>query len=371
MQITHEDQMASIAKYRELRKLYSKEFADLDSDPEAAPSTSWKCTARRSVPRRESADYPEPVELPEFELVKSRTLRPAPTQPRRQFATAQNGVVGSRWRARRQDVDLRWIPAGDFEYGSNDESPAEYPKRRVRIERGFWIGATEITNEQYALFNPSHDSRYVDELTKDHAREGIPANLPKQPVSRVGHDAAERFCDWLEETLTSTGALPDGYEVRLPTEIEWEYAARAGSSDAFWYGGVETDFANYANLADKSLSKMRVGQGAVDYWRKAQVDDGMIAIGNVASYEPNAFGLYDMIGNVAEWTSSPMTAYGAESGSVQTTDKPGDLERADRVVRGGLERLAKRATSSFRVGVTPYFQAADVGFRVVIAPKAE
>ena len=377
MQITHEDQMASIAKYRELRKLYSKEFADLDSDPEADAVDELEMYER--VEARRAANppiIPEPVELPEFELAEIENFAPdadPSAASARQFATAQNGVVGKSLALRDgKTLDLRWIPAGDFEYGSNDESPAEYPKRRVRIERGFWIGATEITNEQYALFNPSHDSRYVDELTKDHAREGIPANLPKQPVSRVGHDAAERFCAWLEETLTSTGALPDGYEVRLPTEIEWEYAARAGSSDAFWYGGVETDFANYANLADKSLSKMRVGQGAVDYWRKAQVDDGMIAIGNVASYEPNAFGLYDMIGNVAEWTSSPMTAYGAESGSVQTTDKPGDLERADRVVRGGSWKdWPERATSSFRVGVTPYFQAADVGFRVVIAPKAE
>ncbi|MBQ9812640.1 MAG: SUMF1/EgtB/PvdO family nonheme iron enzyme [Thermoguttaceae bacterium] len=376
MQITHEDQMASIAKYRELRNLYSKEFADVDEDPEGDAIDEQE--AYDQVEARRAANppiVPDPEVRPEFKPFVVENFAPFANPGEasaRQFATAPNGVVGkSLTVADGKTFDVRWIPAGDFFYGSDGESIAEYPKRPVRIENGFWMASTEITNELYALFDPSHDSRYVDELTKDHARPGLPANLPKQPVSRVGYDAAVRFCAWLEEKLTANGALPEGWEVRLPTEQEWEYAARSGSSGAFWFGDVKTDFANYANLADKSLTKMRVGQGSVDYWRKAQVDDGAIGMRDVGSYAPNAFGLYDMIGNVAEWTNSPMTKSGAESGSVEPTDKPGDLERLDRVVRGGSWKdWPERATSSFRVGVVPYFHAADVGFRPVIAPKA-
>ena len=318
---------------------------------------------------------PERVERPKFKLATPEGYDPLDSPGKasaRQFETAPDGVVGKSLAIKDGvSVDLRWIPAGDFQFGSNGETDAEYPMRPMRIESGFWMGTTEITNEQYALFDPSHDSRYTDELTKDHARPGIPANGPRQPVTRVGYDAAVRFCQWLDAELKAKGALPDGVEVRLPSEIEWEYAARAGSNDPFWYGALRTDFAQFANLADKSLTKMRVGQGSVDYWRKAPVDDGTVAIANVASYRANAFGLYDMIGNVAELTGSPWTPNGmAVQPRAETADRPGDLERIPRVVRGGSWKdWPERATSSFRTPVIPYFHAPDVGFRVIVAPK--
>ena len=118
---------------------------------------------------------------------------------------------------------------------------------------------------------------------------------------------------------------------------------------------------------------MKVGQGSVDYWRKAQVDDGAIAICDVGRYAPNALGLRDMFGNVAELTESPWTDYGFEvdpTGSTRPSDKPGELERTERVVKGGSWKdWPERASASFRTPVIPYFRAADVGLRVVVAPK--
>ncbi len=377
MQIDNEKQMASIAKHRELRKLYQEKFADVSEDPEAEAIPeeelyAW-LEARRTanppiIPEAEARPELKPVVLEGFDpLVDAEQAR------KLQFETAPGGIVGkSLALSENVALDLRWIPAGDFTYGSDEESRAEYPQTPARIEKGFWCGATEVTNELYALFDPKHDSRFVDEMTKDHARPGLPANLPKQPVSRVGYDDAKRFCDWLDAKLKASGVISEEYEVRLPNEVEWEYAARAGSTSQFWYGDFSTDFGLFANLADASLVNFKRGQGAVDYMRKSPFNDGQTAICNVATYKPNAFGLYDMIGNVAELTDSAWTANGyeiAEATKNPVTDSPKDAVRARRVVRGGSWRdWSERATSSFRTPLEPYFHAADVGFRVIIAP---
>lgn len=377
MQIDHPKQMASIAKYRELRRLYSKEFANVSEDPEGDAVDEEEQYAQ--VEARRAANppiVPEPESLPEFKPFSYENFDPLDTPQKAaalQFKTAPDGVVGKSLAIKDGvSIDVRWIPAGDFFFGSNDETKAEFPARPMRIEKGFWMGTVEITNEQYALFDKDHDSRYVDELTKDHARPGIPANLPRQPVSRVGYDRAKAFCKWLDAELKAQGSVPEDCEVRLPSEVEWEYASRAGTNDAFWFGGVSTDFGRFANLADKSLSKMRVGQGSVDYWRKAQVDDGNIGMTTVASYLPNAFGLFDTIGNVAELTDSVWTAYGFEvdPNAKSLDDDLDSTERPARVVRGGCWKdWPERATASFRTPITPYFHAADVGFRVVIVKK--
>ncbi len=378
MQIDHPKQMASIAKYRELRKLYSKEFADVEEDPESdavdeALSYEQVEERRKAIP----AIVPEKEALPKFKYLIPEDCDPLDTPAKaaaRQFATAPNGVVGKSLAIKDGvSIDLRWIPGGDFTFGTNDESRAEYPARPTRIENGFWMGTYEVTNEQYALFDASHDSRYVDELTKDHARPGLPANLPRQPVSRVGYDRAKAFCKWLDAELKAKGAISDDYEVRLPTELEWEFAARAGSNSAFFFGDVAADHGRYANLADKSLNKMRVGQGSVDYWRKSQFDDGAIGMREVGGYLPNAFGLFDTIGNVAELTDSVWTTFGWQAGSKELEVQDDDvnaLGRPSRVIRGGSWKdWPECATSTYRAPIAPYFKAADLGFRIVIAPK--
>lgn len=377
MQIDHAKQMESIEKYRRLRKLYSKEFADVEQDPEADAVDEEQSYANVEA-RRDAIPtiIPERQELPQLEIDAPDGFDPidsAQKATERQYSSAPMGVVGKSLAIRDGvSVDLRWIPAGDFIFGSNDETQAEYPARPVRIEQGFWMGAVEITNEQYALFDPTHDSRYVDELTKDHARPGLPANLPRQPVSRVGYDKAQAFCRWLDSELKAKGAIAEDQEVRLPSEVEWEYAARAGSTDAFYFGSTTADHSSYANLADKSLSKTRVGQGSVDYWRKSQYDDGEICMREVGGYKPNAFGLHDLIGNVAELVDSVWTTYGwqIENAPSGADEDVLALDRPKRVIRGGSWKdWPERSTASYRLPIVPYFQAADVGFRIVVAPK--
>lgn len=387
MQIDNEKQMASIAKYRELRKIYQEEFADVSDDPEAEAVDEAELFARVEASRKAAPPIvPEPEKRPEIaaQLLKPREnatfLETPEAAQAAQKATAPNGQIAKSFKfgpvgeALAPTLNFRWVPSGDFSFGSDSESLAEYPRRPIFVRQGFYMTETEITNAQYAAFDAEHDSRYIDEMAKDHTRPGIPANLPNQPVSRVSFDDAKRFCAWLEADLKAKKRIPEAAEVRLPTEVEWEFAARAGSTSALWYGEASDDFGAFANLADSSLTALRKGQGAVDFMRKAPFDDKTVAIANVATYRANALGFFDLAGNVAEWTDSVWTATGAEvatakNGFVAPTDadKPGEFDRPRRVVRGGSWRdWPQRATSSFRVPYQPYHRAADVGFRVVI-----
>ncbi len=112
------------------------------------------------------------------------------------------------------------IPAGEFVMGDAAGQTDEIPCR-VKIDRPFWISKTIITNEQFNLFDPTHDSRYLDRGGKDHSNRGTPLNQPGQPVIRVSWEQAAAFCDWLSEN-TDRSYL-------LPTEAQWEFACRAGA----------------------------------------------------------------------------------------------------------------------------------------------
>lgn len=136
------------------------------------------------------------------------------------------------------------IPAGEFVMGSyNGESDA-YPTAKVKIDKPFWMGEMEITNQQFNAIYPDHDSRFVDQLWKDHVVQGYPANELNQPVIRVNYNDAMDYCKQLSEKT--------GLNITLPTEAQWEWACRAGSDSDFWYGDMNTDFGKYENLADKT-----------------------------------------------------------------------------------------------------------------------
>jgi formylglycine-generating enzyme required for sulfatase activity len=112
------------------------------------------------------------------------------------------------------------VPAGEFVMGDAAGAPDEAPCR-VRIERPFWVSKTVITNEQYGLFDPAHDSRYLDRRGKDHSNRGTPLNQPHQPVIRISWAQAMDFCDWLSNQT--------GRRYSLPTEAQWEFTCRAGA----------------------------------------------------------------------------------------------------------------------------------------------
>ena len=253
------------------------------------------------------------------------------------------------------------IPAGAFRMGDPDGESDQRPPGGVSIERPFWIGAMEVTNRQYGQFDASHDSGY---LTKFRAHRYDPGPLldgPRQPVLRVSWQQAMDFCRWLSRET--------GLECTLPTEARWEYACRAGSATPLCYGAVGADFSKWANVAD-----MRVAHGGfirealvMSYPADERCDDGHMVTAPVASYRPNAWGLYDMHGNVAEWTLSTYRPYpygNVLPGEGDGRNDDSSIER--KAVRGGsfFDR-PKRCRSAFRLGYWSWQPVFNVGFRVV------
>ena len=259
-----------------------------------------------------------------------------------------------------------YIPAGKFVMGSNNSKlPDVSPENQVEIKKPFWMGEIEITNEQYNVIVPDHDSRYVDQLWKDHVGPGYPANLPHQPVIRVSYEDAMEYCKKLSEKT--------GFKITLPTEAQWEWACRAGSNTDFWYGDLNTDFSEYENLADAQLSKMAVSgvdpqpMSKENSWfpyynfipKEESVDDGNMLQVASNTYKSNPFGLYSMHGNIAEWTCSDYLPYPYRENSKEKSEY--------KVVRGGsyIER-PKYSTSYARKAYYPWQRVFNVGFRVII-----
>ncbi len=251
-------------------------------------------------------------------------------------------------------LDLVQIPAGSVEIPDS--------KRRIATGKPYWMGVTEITNEQYACFDPKHDSRIEngDFLQFSIEERGFPLNSPKQPVCRVSWERAQEFCKWLSEKTGEKFALPD--------ETQWEYACRAGSTTPLWFGGLDADFSPYANLADAAFRVVgtyepwKLPHYAVHPWRPAieSVNDGHRVSSPVGSYKPNPWGLQDMHGNVWEWTRT-QTPSDPVPDLLNAVATPGSY-----VIRGGswYDR-PQRATSDFRLAYRPYQRVYNVGFRVI------
>jgi formylglycine-generating enzyme required for sulfatase activity len=238
------------------------------------------------------------------------------------------------------------------------------------VSRPFWMGVTEVTNGQYALFDPQHDTRYIDMHSLDRVVPGHIANHPNQPVARVSWSEAMRFCQWLTERT--------GRTVTLPTEAQWEWAARAGTQTQFFYGTPETDFGRFANLADQALRWYRMGYDGPSALQRRnpyppemnfplhdeRFRDPWFVVDYVGQTEANAWGLKDTVGNVSEWTRSSYRPYPCVDG-----DGRNDETRPERkVARGGswADRPAD-AGSSVRRAYQPWQEVYDVGFRVILA----
>lgn len=263
-------------------------------------------------------------------------------------------------------LELVRIPAGTLLLGTNDGYPDEGPPHLVEIEAPFWMGATEITNALYALFDPDHDSRleHGDFLQFSTAERGWRLDAPEQPVVRVSWERAMAFCDWLSART--------GKQFTLPTEAQWEYACRAGTEAHHWYGNMDADFSPYENLADMSfqyvetLEPWKLPSGAIHPWRPARADlnDGHRVSAPVGRFAPNPWGLHDMHGNVAEWTLSLYAPYPFQQASPTTSTY--------RVVRGGAwSDRPHRARASIRRQYPPWQSVYNVGFRVVCQPATD
>ena len=246
-------------------------------------------------------------------------------------------------------LPMSLIPSGQFVMGARDGFPDEMPASAVSIGQPYYMGRFEVTNRQYAQFDPDHDSGYVEGRGKDRIDRGVPINEPGLPVVRVSWNEAMAFCAWLTK---KTGRI-----VTLPTEAQWEWACRAGTATEFSSGDYTRGMKAFANVADDSAASWNHD------WAEPGYNDGMRFLGEGGRFAPNAWGLCDMHGNVAEWCLSLYRPYPYQAGDKRDAPAGG----GHRVVRGGswIETLPFAASAS-RWRYQPYQSAYSVGFRVVV-----
>ncbi|OGV56248.1 MAG: hypothetical protein A2X45_12195 [Lentisphaerae bacterium GWF2_50_93] len=221
------------------------------------------------------------------------------------------------------------LEPGEFVMGSDKWSGDEKPAHKVKLGRSFWIGRTEITQSQYEKIAGKNPSLYGGK---------------NAPAEQLSWESAVDFCRKLTESDKSR--IPEGYAYRLPTEAEWEYACRAGTTGD--YAGKIEDLA-----WDGSNSKNSTQE--------------------VATKSPNAWGIYDMHGNVWEWCLDSCE-YGEKGVRTETFTEglsdPCSTKGDFRVLKGGSWCFDKKfCRSSTRYADKPDFAAADIGFRIALAPE--
>ncbi len=249
--------------------------------------------------------------------------------------------------------NLVWINPGTFTMGSPDTEPVhqsdESPQTQVTITYGFWMAKYEVTQGQYLALRGNNPSSFPGDLNR--------------PVEKVSWYDANAYCTILTQQEQQAGRLRSGYVYRLPTEAEWEYACRAGTNTAFAYGNaLRSGMANFNGPYEYPPC------GNNNFYCENLAGIYLERTTAVGSYLPNAWGLYDMHGNVWEWCHdyhSPLPG-----GSV--INPVGAATGLHRIIRGGSwHDYAAYCRSSERSSTSPENIYYNLGFRVVLAPSLQ
>ena len=251
--------------------------------------------------------------------------------------------AGQEWRDNKLGMTFCWCPPGDFTMGSppgeKDRRPNE-TQVQVKLTQGFWLGKHEVTHrEWYEVMGtrPWRDQKYT--------RDGADF-----PVNYVTWSDAATFCEYLNARESQAGRLPEGWGYSLPTEAQWEYACRAGTTTAYSFGENPNELSECA------------------WW------GGVVGGGNtvneqyphsVGQKKPNAWGLHDMPGNVSEWCRDwyQETLPGGVDPEVTTTGQ-------SRVIRvGSWSSAGSSSRSAFRSHRNPDARHDYLGFRVALVPR--
>ncbi len=255
-------------------------------------------------------------------------------------------ATGETWTDPTTGMEFVWIPKGCFQMGSpasESGRSSDEPQHQACVE-GYWLAKYEVTNTQYRQFKPSHDSGNF---------RGNNLNGDTQPAVLVSWDDAVAYAEWL--------TAKTGKTFKLPTEAEWEYAARAGTQTARYWGDDDANLCRHANIADRT-SKVAFSDFDQAY---DGCDDRYKVSSPVGRFAPNAHGLHDMLGNVSEWTSSPYDK--AYAGGEKRAAHAG--EGGPRVVRGGSwETDPWYMRSAYRNYRSPGVGFSDTGLRLARIP---
>ena len=274
---------------------------------------------------------------------------------------------------------LKFIPAGTFSMGSRESDPmkrpADTPQHEVILGEPFYIGATEVTRWQFEAF--VSQTAYQTDAEKrgwgTYYNGGNAKRLPgrnwrnpgyevgpEHPVACLTWGDAKRFCEWLS---TKTGRT-----LRLPTEAEWEYACRAGTTTTYHWGDNPAGGEGWCNVSDQTLKDAiatgprvpGINSKGECHWR-----DGYAFTAPASRFRSNAWGLFDMHGNVWEWCADwYQPDYHPRAGHV---DPQGPASGSQRVIRGGcFDEEPSQFRSASRVGIKPDEADFGVGFRVVM-----
>ncbi len=270
-------------------------------------------------------------------------------------------------------MKLVLIPPGSFQMGSPEgerDHRADEKRHPVEITRPFYLGVFEVTRRQFAAFVAAEG--YGTDAETD-GRGGCGYNAATlafeqgpayswqnvgygqtddDPVVNVSWNDAAHFCQWLNR---KAGACCE-----LPTEAEWEYACRAGTTTRFWSGGVDEDLKGNANIADVSLVEKNPGATGTVAW-----DNGYPFTAPGGMFKANPWGLYDMHGNVWEWCAD---YYDADYYDKSPVKDPVNLREGPcRVQRGGSWNDAPcLCRSGVRLAAAPDTRNFNVGWRVVL-----
>ena len=237
---------------------------------------------------------------------------------------------------------LVWIQPGSFLMGSpsteKDRRADEGPQTQVVISTGFWMSKHETTQAEYLAVVGNNPSHFTGDL--------------QRPVEQVSWEDATNYCAKLTLRERGAGRLPAGYAYRLPTEAEWEYACRAGTTTATAFGNsLGSDQANFT--------------GSYPYGG-ATKGPNLKTTNKIGSYGPNAWGSYDMHGNVWEWC---LNWYAGALPGVIVTDPQGPSKASYRPLRGGgWLSYGWDCRSATRFILLPDNSGDDTGFRPVLAP---